>query len=172
MILKNVGFAFLVLVGLKFFEFNALNRLIVDYIHLTLSIVVLIGGTLGLWNSKGIHSRVIWLYLFGLLVSTFSAYWFREQSFLASFIVMRPYYFLLIGFLAIQWKISWSLIERISILYAGIYVLCLLVNYLSYPDQLFGLEMLDRRNTLTSDLRVDAFAVLTYFIVLNISIIF
>jgi hypothetical protein len=169
---KKILIIFIVLGGLGFFEPVFFNRQIIGAIHLMLALIIISLIILyAVYDTsqkiKPLFSFEIFLLLTAVFLSMFGAYFFHDQPFKTTLLAQRAIYLFSFYFLLHQLKPEPRFILRLfivfSVLWSGLYLL----QWFAYPTPLFGSQMFKDRNTIRIFLPGVTFAVIAYFICLQ-----
>lgn len=136
--LKISSIIILVLISIKFFDANFLNKSLVNYIqYLALIIVMVISVPYVLPKNKGFVFP-IQLMLVSFLISILMAYQYWNQGFKDSFIATAPYFIFLLFFFLLRVQFSVTLLEKSIICCGVLYVILYAFQLVQSPTVLFG----------------------------------
>lgn len=135
---KIICIILLVVISIKFFDANFLNKSLVNYIqYLNLIIVVSISIPYVLPKSRGFIFPVQ-LILISFLISIVMAYQYWDQSFKDSLIATAPYFIFMFFFFLLRVRFSVELLEKSIICCGMLYVFLNAFQFMNSPTVLFG----------------------------------
>lgn len=119
-------------------------------------------------NKNGLKFKsAITLFIIGIGINIISAYINQGQAILNTFISFGPFYFILFYFFLHDKQPNRKFLENIIIVFAILYSLFYIVQYFSYPIEIFNTSMLVDRGTIRLRIEGNGFLVLAYFLFLN-----
>lgn len=168
---KNILVVIIVLGSLAFFEPVFLDRQMIGIIHFGITGLIL--AMLIVYSvydkSKKIRANFtleIFLVFFAVFLSMIGAFVFHYQQFQITLWAQRVIYLFLFYFLLHQLKPDPRYVLRLFIFIGLFWSVLYIIQWISFPTQLFGSKMFKDRNTIRIFLPGVTFAVVSYFILL------
>jgi hypothetical protein len=165
--MKRTLFILLLLCSIHFWGFVYLP---VNLFKLTNALSLLVMGiqflmTLG---KKSMHFRTaIIVFMVGLVINIFAAYFNSGQHLRNSFFMFGPFYFILFYFSLHQMEIERKYLENIIIVFAVLYSIFYLLQLFTYPRPIFYSDMIKDRGTIRLRIEGNGVLVRAYFLLLN-----
>jgi len=113
-------------------------------------------------------SAPIYFIFLGVILSMFSAYYSYNQTFAQSLYAQRDIYFYLVYFALHVLRIDKKALQRIIIYFGLLYFLLYLIQFFAFPTRIFDVHMIEDRNTVRIVLDGSGYAVLAYFMCMQI----
>ena len=167
--------AIIVIVIIQFLNFFSLSSIDESSFRLTIlrgtGFLLMVVSFMGLLFQKGIKKHpldaLVLMYTFSIIISTFMANLYWEQSFYDSVKEYRFFYIFFIYFILIFFNVSPDRIERIIILFFFISLAIFLIDFITFPDPIFSWRNEERRNGITIFFFGQGFTFLGGFYFLN-----
>ena len=107
--------------------------------------------------------KYLYIYITGVFLSVIACYFFWNQSLILSIISLKMYMFIFIYFALHRLKPTIRDVYYVITLIAIGYSIVYLLNYLMYPNYLFGNKASERRGTFTFQVYGSIFCVFSTF---------
>ena len=160
---KRILLLIIILLGINFYQFQEFESLM-NYsrfigLFIILLIIIFNKSTKLLTPSK----KYLYIYITGVFLSVIACYFFWNQSLILSIISLKMYMFIFIYFALHRLKPTIRDVYYVITLIAIGYSIVYLLNYLMYPNYLFGNKASERRGTFTFQVYGSIFCVFSTF---------
>jgi hypothetical protein len=121
----------------------------------------------GRYNGLQFKNSII-LFFIGLIINIISAYMNQGQAPLETFLNLGPTYFMILFYFYLHYQQpSRKFMEWIILIFAVLFSLFYVFQFLAYPDIIFNGEMFEDRGTIRIRIEGGGFLMLAYFLLLN-----
>ena len=143
----------IIIIFLEFFSLTLLDDSIKFLVLFATGILLMVNYFIALLIHKPIRKHpldnLVLLFIFSMILSSFMAYIYWDQSFFSSLKDYRSFYIYFLYFFLVYLNVSSERIERIIILLFFLSLLIFLIDFITFPNPLFSWRDEERRNGIT-----------------------